>query len=244
MRFLILADIHGNLTALETVLRDVERDGSFDKIWCLGDIVGYGPQPHDCLALRRQYPLTCLAGNHDWAAAGKINTSDFNPEAAWACQWTAKQLNKEDVACLMNLPLSIHEGSFTLVHGSPREPIWEYLLSIEAARDNFAYFSTPFCLIGHSHVPLIFRQLEENKRIVFESLGDQLVLDSGDRLIINPGGVGQPRDGDPRASYALYDTDDGAIHHRRVEYDIPRVQKMMAEQGLPRMLIQRLSYGR
>ena len=242
MRYAILGDIHSNLAAFEAVLRDIEGKGGFDKIWCLGDVVGYGPDPCECIERLRQHGHICVAGNHDWAAIGKIDTADFNPIAARACQWTAQQLTEEDVDYLQNLPLSLCQDDFTLVHGSPRDPIWEYLLSIEAAQDNFACFETAYCLVGHSHTPLIFELAGDEAVYKMFSEGTSLKLGK-ERLIINPGGVGQPRDGDPRASYALYDVEDGTVCHYRVEYDILATQEKMAERGLPTPLIVRLSVG-
>jgi diadenosine tetraphosphatase ApaH/serine/threonine PP2A family protein phosphatase len=242
MRHAILGDIHSNLAAFEAVLQDVEGKGGFDRIWCLGDVVGYGPDPHECIERLRQYDHICVAGNHDWAAIGKMDTADFNPLAATACQWTAQHLTEEDVDYLRNLPLSLCQDDFTLVHGSPRDPIWEYLLSIEAAQDNFACFETAYCLVGHSHVPLIF-ELAGNKAI-YQMFSEGTSLKLGEkRLIINPGGVGQPRDGDPRASYALYDDEARTVCHWRVEYDISATQKKMTERGFPAPLIVRLSVG-
>ncbi len=137
MRSAVIADIHSNLEAFQAVLRDLEERGGADEIWCLGDIVGYGPDPRECIRLLRQQHAVCVAGNHDWAAIGKLDTSAFNPEAAAACQWTAEALKKEDVDYLAGLPLTLHVGDFTLAHGSPREPIWEYVLSTQAAKANF-----------------------------------------------------------------------------------------------------------
>jgi len=242
MRYAILGDIHGNLAAFQTVLRDIDIRGGFDKIWCLGDVVGYGPDPHECIELLRQYEHLCVAGNHDWAAIGNIDTLDFNPDAAQACRWTGQRLAEEDIDYLQSLSLILCEEDFTLVHGSPREPLWEYILSIEAAQDSFAYFGTAFCLVGHSHAPLVFECIDDV--IVYKEFADGADLQLGEnRLIINPGGVGQPRDGDPRASYAVYDTGTRVVYHRRVEYDIEATQKRMEEQGLPPRLILRLGYG-
>ncbi len=242
MRYAILADIHSNLAAFEAVLRHADGRGGFDKIWCLGDVVGYGPDPHECIERLRQFKPVCIAGNHDWAAIGKMDTSEFNPVAAIAAQWTAEQLTAEDKDYLLGLPLTLQENGFTLVHGSPREPIWEYLLSSEAAQENFSYFETAHCLVGHSHVPLVF-ELTRNKAVCKEFAEGPLKLKEK-RMIINPGGVGQPRDGDPRASYAIYDAEAKAVYHYRVEYDIPATQKKMAERGLPTPLILRLGVGR
>ncbi len=245
MRYAILGDIHSNLAAFEAVLKDLELRGGWDQIWCLGDIVGYGPEPRECIKLLRQYDHLCVAGNHDWAAIGKIDTSDFNPVAAQACCWTAQQLTEDDIKYLESLPVSLCQDDFTLVHGSPRYPIWEYLLSTTAARENFSYFETTYCLIGHSHIPLIFEYQDKVgtcrlKRFFSEA---EIKLE-GIRLIINLGGVGQPRDGDPRASYGIYDADAQVIYHYRVEYDVTVTQRKMMDAGLPLPLIYRLSYGR
>ena len=242
MRYAILGDIHSNLAAFEAVLRDADTRGGFDKIWCLGDVVGYGPDPHECIELLRQYEHICVAGNHDWAAIGKMDTSDFNPVAAIACHWTGQQLTGGDIDYLQNLPLILCQDNFTLAHGSPREPIWEYLISIDVAQNNFACFETAFCFVGHSHVPLVFECVDN--AAVYKGFPDGASLALGEnRLIVNPGGVGQPRDGDPRASYAVYDAEARTVSHYRVEYDIVATQKKMEEQGLPVPLILRLSQG-
>ena len=243
MRYAIVADIHANLAAFTAVLEDIKLRGGVDEVWCLGDVVGYGPDPHQCIELLQQYNHICVAGNHDWGAIGKIDTSDFNPDAAAACHWTAKQLSPEDISYLENLPLVIQRGDFTLVHGSPREPIWEYLLSIGSAKQNFAYFQSQFCLIGHSHVPLVFEYNETGDCSFSESPANSVLTLAENRLIINPGGVGQPRDGDPRASYAIYDDETRCITHYRIPYDIGATQSRMMEYALPKRLVARLSYG-
>lgn len=242
MRYLIIADIHSNLEALEAVLEDVQDHGGFGHVWCLGDIVGYGPDPAACIALLRQLDALCVCGNHDQAAVGKIDIGDFNSDAARANRWTSEVLSDEDTEYLAELPEVIVEGDFTLVHGSPRLPVWEYVMHAFTASDNFRYFDTSFCLNGHTHVPFVF---EQDGPLVNESYmksGDMLVL--GDkRLIINPGGVGQPRDRDPRAAYGVYDSEKQVIHHYRVEYDIELTQAKMEKAGLPPFLINRLGLG-
>jgi len=244
MRYAIVSDIHSNLTAFQVVLEDIEARGEFERIWCLGDIVGYGPDPKECIALLRQYDHICVAGNHDWGAIGKIDIDDFNPEAAAACRWTRQQLDQQDVDYLANLPLVISEGNFTLAHGSPREPIWEYLVSIHVARVSFSYFKTKFCLVGHSHVPVVFESLAPAGECLLHEFNSDMPLNLGEnRLVINPGGVGQPRDGDPRASYAIYDSDCNVIWHYRVPYDVASTQQRMKEYGLPYRLAARLSHG-
>jgi diadenosine tetraphosphatase ApaH/serine/threonine PP2A family protein phosphatase len=243
MRYAIIADIHANLAAFETVLDDIKGRGGVEEIWCLGDVVGYGPDPHQCIELLCKYSHVCVAGNHDLAAIGKIDTSDFNPDAAVACHWTAQQLSPEDVAYLENLPLVVQKEDFTLVHGSPREPIWEYLVSTSSAKQNFAHFQTKFCLVGHSHVPLVFKQDETGACSFKQLLTNVKLLLGKNRLIINPGGVGQPRDGDPRAGYAIYDSQTRVIKFYRVAYDIDATQAKMLQHNLPVRLVARLSYG-
>ena len=243
MRYAIMADIHANLAAFTAVLDDIKRWGGVEEIWCLGDVVGYGPDPHQCIELLCQYNHVCVAGNHDWAAVGKVATSEFNPDAAVACHWTAQQLSHEDVGYLENLPVVIQKGDFSLVHGSPREPIWEYLLSVNSAKENFAYFQSQFCLVGHSHVPMVF-EYDETDSCSFSQFMPSIGLVLGkSRLIINPGGVGQPRDGDPRASYAIYDSEAGVIRLYRVPYEVGVTQTRMVEHNLPIRLVARLSQG-
>ena len=242
MRYAIIADIHANLEAFTAVLEDMERQGGVAEVWCLGDVVGYGPDPHQCLELLRRFPHVCVAGNHDWAAIGKLDTAAFNPDAAYACQWTAGQLTPGDIAYLEGLPMVIEKGDFTLVHGSPREPIWEYILSGSIAVENFAFFQSQFCLVGHSHAPVVFKY-EEGSCSSSRFLPNVGLVLGKSRLIINPGGVGQPRDGDPRASYAIYDDETGMVRLYRISYDIDATQAKMLQAELPIHLITRLSQG-
>ena len=243
MRYAIIGDIHSNLAAFEAVIADVKTRGGFDEIWCLGDVVGYGPEPHACIEILRQHKHICVAGNHDLAAIGKIDTSDFSPDAVRADQWTTQQLTTSDVNYLQNLPVKLTKGDFTLVHGSPRHPTWEYLLSVESARDSFIYFDTKFCLVGHSHVPLVFQE-NKNGTCFMAKAPESLRLGvENHRLIINPGSVGQPRDGNPSASYMLYNSDDQIMYHYRINYDITITQGKMIEYKLPLSLVSRLDYG-
>ncbi|MBI4332538.1 MAG: metallophosphoesterase family protein [Chloroflexi bacterium] len=242
MRYAILGDIHGNLEAFQAVLADIQSKGGVDGFWCLGDTVGYGPDPNECVRLVRSGGYLAVAGNHDLAAVGKIDIADFNPEAAEAAKWTNRQLSGENADYLSGLPERLVTGDFTMVHGSPRQPVWEYLLSAGVARENMRYFSTPYCLIGHSHVPLFFEL--EGERCYLRDFPEKSLLELGsNRLIINPGSVGQPRDGDRRASYLIYDEDKREIRHFRVPYDIAAAQKKMLAGGLPERLAERLSYG-
>jgi len=244
MRIALIADIHSNLEALEAVLWDVERRGPVDAWWCLGDIVGYGPDPAACLRRVRELEARCIAGNHDWGAVGKVALTEFNRAAAEACRWNGEHLGAAERSFLADLPLTVENGIFTLAHGSPRDPIWEYLLSPEQAQDCLALLRTPHGLVGHSHLPLWFGLPEGGGALSYGSLNEEAPLRlSGGRFILNPGSVGQPRDGDPRAAYAIYDSDANAVTGYRVEYDIAAVQAKVVAAGLPATLAQRLSMG-
>jgi predicted phosphodiesterase len=242
MRIAIISDIHANLEALNSVLDDIRERGGAERVWCLGDIVGYGPEPRECIEALRNITNICIAGNHDLASIGKLSTEDFNPDAAAACRWTAKQLSPSDAEYLGNLPLVVREGDFTLVHGSPREPVLEYLTSIGQAIENLPLLKTRYCLIGHSHIPLAFKA-EANGKVSGGNFSGELKLNPKQKLFINPGGVGQPRDRDPRASYAIYDSEKNNVKLYRVPYDIEATQTKMTELGLPKKLASRLAYG-
>ena len=242
MRYLVISDIHGNLAALESVLEDAP---DFDELWCLGDLVGYGPKPNECIERVRSLPHTSLAGNHDWAALGKLDLSSFNAIARAANEWTQRQLTSSSRTYLGGLSPSLQRDDFALAHGSPREPVWEYIMDKSTACRNFEYFSTPVCLVGHTHVPVLFELDEESQRCDarFPPLPEPLALGPR-RAIANPGSVGQPRDGDPRASYAILDSDEMSWMFHRVSYPIEITQEQMRANGLPRRLIDRLEIGR
>ncbi|MGE5262778.1 MAG: metallophosphoesterase family protein [Acidobacteriota bacterium] len=243
MRILLISDIHANLVALNTVIKDA---GSFEHVWCLGDVVGYGPEPNECIERLRSYDLLCLAGNHDWAVLDKLDLEEFNPDARRAALWTRNQLTVGNLDWLHQLPerVPLQADKFTLVHGSPRYPIWEYVLTPAVARINFDYFASPICFMGHTHVPVVYRYEMAAITATAETLVENVALAFGpERMMINPGSVGQPRDGDPRAAYAILNTDTMTLTHRRVSYDIGATQEKMEQAGLPTRLITRLSYG-
>jgi predicted phosphodiesterase len=243
MRCLVLSDIHSNLEAFEAVVKDA---GPVDQVWCLGDVVGYGPDPNACVELLRSTPHLCVAGNHDWATLGKLDLQDFNPDARDANLWNRQQLTPDNLAYLEALPEVLVEGEFTLAHGSPRHPIWEYIIYASTARTSFDHFDTRFCLVGHTHTPVIFRLNEANGgdrcETLLPALNRPMKL-GPERLIVNPGSVGQPRDGNPAASYALLDTEAATLEHRRVAYPIEETQAKMMEHDLPLRLVLRLGYG-
>lgn len=243
MRVLIVSDIHSNYVALETVLAVA---GSFDQLWNLGDTIGYGPRPNECIATVSAADAIMIGGNHDLACLGKVDLSDFNPDARAANIWNGQQLEPGNRAAIEVLPPTLEvDERFLLAHGSPREPVWEYLLSLPQAEENFQLFEHQVCLIGHSHVPLIFRKHPDGtiEGPALASADLLLELAPGYRYFLNPGSVGQPRNQDPRAHYALLDTDDGIVQFKRVEYDIAQTQRQMREAKLPPALIRRLEYG-
>ncbi|HEY3082252.1 MAG TPA: metallophosphoesterase family protein [Chloroflexota bacterium] len=243
MRIAVLADVHANLTAFEAVAADW---GEVDEVWSLGDVVGYGPDPNECVARLRAMRHVGIPGNHDWAALGKIDVADFNPAARAAAEWTSQRLAPEARSYLEALPQVERREPFTLVHGSVVSPIWEYLLDTGAAAASFERLETPHALIGHSHVPLMF-VAEPNGRVGGQLLHPGAPFDlAGVRRILNPGSVGQPRDGDPRASYALVEKqgDRVTFQLRRVAYDVAATQERMRAVGLPPSLISRLAAGR
>jgi predicted phosphodiesterase len=242
MHCAILADIHSNSTALMAVLDDVDRRGGVDELWLLGDIVGYGPDPHRCLDILRRFKCVGVSGNHDLAVLEKIGISSFDPDAAEAVRWTMRHISAEDALFLTRLEPMIEIDGFTLVHGSPRQPAWEYMISLSTARENFSAFKTLYCLLGHTHVPMGFKK-EAGSTSSFplsESIG--LVLGKAS-LILNPGSVGQPRDNDPRASFATFDSGSGVFRLHRVPYDIQSVRERIWSSGLPVRLATRLEHG-
>jgi diadenosine tetraphosphatase ApaH/serine/threonine PP2A family protein phosphatase len=239
-----MSDIHANLGALEAVLADA---GPVDGIWNTGDAVGYGPQPSECIARLRGAGAIWVAGNHERAATGAITTDEFNPAAAQAAQWTSAQISSEEKVFLDALPETIQESNFTLCHGTLRDPIWEYLSDLETARAQLSLQRTPFAFVGHTHVPaLVTERVNGAEGCDLGRLWDGEVVElTGEaRLVVNPGSVGQPRDGDERAAYGIYDSDAATFTLHRVEYDIARTQKLMVDAGLPDWLIERLAIGR
>jgi diadenosine tetraphosphatase ApaH/serine/threonine PP2A family protein phosphatase len=241
MRVVIIADVHANLDAFQAVLRDAEAEGTLDALWCLGDTVGYGAEPDACIDLLCSYPQEAIAGNHDLAAIGAIRTRDFNPHAAAAARWTSETLSPEHKQWLATLPSVAVVGElFTLTHGSLFDPVWEYLVYAEAAADHLTRQTTPYGFVGHSHLPLVFVEGVQTRTLLEH--GARLDLDAK-RFVANPGSVGQPRDGDARAAYAIVDTDAGHVTFHRVEYDIASAQAKIRAAGLPETLAARLARG-
>jgi diadenosine tetraphosphatase ApaH/serine/threonine PP2A family protein phosphatase len=239
MRVAVITDVHSNLPALEATL---DACAPYDTLWVLGDVVGYGPYPDEVVARLRREHAVAVRGNHDAAVLGELDTHVFNDDARLAVEWTAERLGTTARHWLSGLPERRVEEGFTLVHGSPRDPLWEYLVSVSLARRNLAHLETTHALVGHTHVPLVFR--EEGTRIetIHPREGTRLALDER-RCLINPGGVGQPRDGDPRACAMILDTERSEVEWLRVPYPIEKIQARMRRQGLPGRLADRLAYG-
>jgi diadenosine tetraphosphatase ApaH/serine/threonine PP2A family protein phosphatase len=239
---LVLSDIHANLVALETVL---EAAGPVDTVWNLGDIVGYGPRPRECVErVISLNPAASLIGNHDWAAIGRLALDEFNPVARFATYWTTAHLGAEHMTYLESLPNRVIEDEWMLVHGSPRHPVWEYVYTARVAHQNFELFDSPVCFLGHTHIQLYISEDMAKRGVPPSHPSDGDVLEfKNQRYIVNPGSVGQPRDNDPSAAFALYDTEARRVTFRRVPYDIAETQAQMEAAGLPRPLITRLALG-
>jgi diadenosine tetraphosphatase ApaH/serine/threonine PP2A family protein phosphatase len=244
MRVAILTDIHSNLPALEAVLAAIEESG-LERRWCLGDVVGYGAQPDQCAKLVSERCELSLVGNHDLAVTGEISTDVFSASAAAAVEWTRSNAEDATIEFLQSLRPDNTDQDVGLYHASPRDPVWEYVLAVDQARECMAAQSARVSLIGHSHVALWFSdgsgppggdgggQAEGGKEIDVSS----------DRWLLNPGSVGQPRDGDPRAAWLELDTDEWKATYHRVEYDIDRAAEAIRDAGLPDLLADRLYVG-
>ena len=241
MRVAVISDIHGNLSALEAVLLDLDREG-VDEIWCLGDVVGYGPRPNECCDLVRARAALSLCGNHDLAALGRLDVREFSGDAAAAARWTAETLGPEQRDWLGSLsPKGVRPGA-ELFHASPRDPVWEYVLSEGVAVAGLQATEAPLVLVGHSHVALAVAWDGTDVAGGLASEGATAELGEA-RWLINPGSVGQPRDGDPRAAWLLVDGEAGLGTFRRVEYPVARTQEEIRDQKLPETLASRLAHG-
>jgi predicted phosphodiesterase len=239
MRYAILSDIHSNLEALEAVIDDLAGQ-EVETVLCLGDVVGYGADPNECARRIRGLVSHIVAGNHDLAAVGQTDVSYFNPHAKRAIAWTAQKLEPDSIRYLSELPYTVRIENVLLVHATPSEPAaWNYLLSLPAARAEFEAFTESICFIGHSHQPLFF-STNGHSRILKT---DRLECSGTERYIINVGSVGQPRDGDPRSCYAIFDSQTGTVELRRVVYDTRVAQKKILQAGLPPVLAVRLARG-
>ena len=243
MLYGVFSDVHSNFEALERVL-DFFESSKVDGYICCGDLVGYGPQPEECLEkIRALKNLSLIGGNHDMAAIGRMDMAWFNPYARSAIAWTQGKLSESGKAFLGTLKAKLQTKDFTVAHGTPRNPLEEYLLSPDQFKDNFSHVRAWPLFVGHSHRPLCFRMSERKKgKVEMSVLADQEEVEVA-RSALNPGSVGQPRDYDPRASCALYDCREGKFKVIRLEYDIAATQAKILKAGLPEFLALRLSYG-
>src|SRR5215831_17969016 len=241
MRVAVVSDIHSNLHALEAVLAAIDAEAP-DELWCLGDLVGYGPRPNECCAAIAERADICLVGNHDLAVRGSIDFAEFHGDAGFAARWTREVLEPEWQALLDRLEPEGAAHGVALYHGSARDPVWEYVLSDEAALATLELTDSPLVLVGHSHVPLQVVQSGDDVAGGLAPAGTELELE-GARALLNPGSVGQPRDGDPRAAYLLLDLEARRATYRRVEYEVKQTQREIRDADLPEMLAGRLELG-
>ena len=242
MRIAVISDIHGNWHALEAVLADVDHE-SVDEVWCLGDIVGYGPQPNRCVEAAHARADLCLIGNHDLAAIGKVGIDDFSHDAATSARWTADELDGDARAFLETLEPKGERPGVQLFHASPRDPVSEYILSEPVVRDALDRTSAGLVLVGHTHIPVALLLSDTGSLAGGLARGGSEIELSGGRFLLNPGSVGQPRDGDARAAYLLLDFEARNAHFRRVPYDVESTQAEIRERGLPEALAERLAEG-
>ena len=240
-RVAVISDIHANWHALAAVLAAVDEERP-DEVWCLGDLVGYGPRPNECCDTVAARADLCLAGNHDLVVLGLLSIDDFAGDAATAARWTQTVLSPDARRYLESLPSSATRDGVQLFHGSPRDPVWDYVLSEEAAWWTFDATTADLVLVGHSHVPLAISLDDRELTGGVAGADVEAGLDSG-RWILNPGSVGQPRQGDPRAAWLLVDLGEGRAVFRRAEYDVDRTQAEIKERGLPDSLAERLARG-
>jgi len=242
MKVAVISDIHGNRQAFEATLEAVAASDAAE-LWCLGDLVGYGADPDACVELAREHAAVCLAGNHDLAVTGEIPLDEFSRGASLAVQWTQDVIAPDNLAFLASLSPTGAEGPVGLYHASPRDPVWEYVLSTLLAELCLDEQRHRLCLIGHSHVALSFGR-REGELTTGEPRrgGAQLDLGAGEWLL-NPGSVGQPRDGDPRAAWLLLDLDEPSVSFERTDYDIAGAAGAIRAARLPDSLAERLEYG-
>ena len=240
MRYAVLSDIHGNLEALDAVLADAADRA--DALLCLGDVVGYGADPLACVERVAGRAAATIAGNHEHGVVGLLDLEWFNPYARAAAEWTRERLDDDHLRYLAALPLTAEVADATLAHASPRHPEeWDYLLSAEDGFNAFPAFATRLCFVGHTHVPGVWSLGSSGPEYLVGAI--ELRLEHGRRYLVNVGSVGQPRDRDPRAAYALWDVERGRLEIRRVPYEVERAQRKILTGGLPRLLSDRLARG-
>ena len=240
MRYAVIADIHANLEALEVVLADT-KEQKCTHYCCVGDVVGYNANPKECLDIIRSMGMPVVKGNHDEYCSSEEDLEGFNPHAAEAVNWTRKQLGKEDRQWLRDLKYVRLVASFSMVHATLDGPQrWGYVFDKLAAAASFTYQNTSVCFFGHTHVPVAFVR----DSVVRGGTYSKFRVEPGKKYFVNVGAVGQPRDGNPKAGYVVYDLNEGTIELRRLDYDIPKAQKKIMEAGLPQRLADRLALGK
>lgn len=239
MRYGILGDIHGNYDALEAIIADLEKE-KVDNLLCVGDIVGYGAEPSKCIETVRRLNCTSVAGNHDYAVAEKHGLEFFNDDARKGVMWTREHLSDEDIEYLANLPITLEEDEYTLVHGTLHNPeLFGYVLNYDDAELCFKVMDCYLCFMGHSHIPITFSRGEA----INYSTDRRIFLRDADKFLVNVGSVGQPRDRNSKAAYAIYDTEEKIVRIRRVDYDLDRAAEKIRRSGLPIMNADRLKLG-
>ena len=242
MRACVISDVHGNLNALDAVLEAIV-DEAPDELWCLGDLTGYGPRPNACCRVVKERADVCLVGNHDLGVLDRLDLEDFSPDAAVSARWTASVLEPGARSYLERLEPRGERLGIGLYHASPRDPVWEYVLSAEVAASCILVADEATVLVGHTHVALAFALGDGRLTGGLALDGTELDLAENERWLVNPGSVGQPRDGDPRAAYLVLDLDARRAVFRRVPYDVERTQREIRERGLPESLATRLEHG-
>ncbi len=242
MRLAFLADVHSNLEAFSSVKKSLRCEG-VDKVIFTGDIVGYAANPNECIEMLKEISDEFIAGNHDWAAAGKTDTSNYNPSAKEAIEWTRNELSEQNRSFLSSLPLNKEIKHCICTHASVTNPEkWNYIVTVSDAADNFKAFSHDLCFIGHTHCPAVFVRANTGKTFSLEPQNTK--IKAGFRYIINTGSIGQPRDGIPLASYGIYDMRKNEYRLIRVQYDVARAQKKIIAAGLPEYSATRLEHGK
>ncbi len=242
MRYAFFSDVHANLEALQAVILDFRKE-KIERIFFLGDAVGYGPNPNECVELIDEIAELKLMGNHDYAALGLMDTYYFNHYAVESIDWTKHSLSEKTIEIMSDFELTAEVDDIFLAHSSPKEPDrWHYILDMDDVRENFNFFKSKICLVGHTHRPFIVALNEDGNCVISHKQEEKVYPDK--KYLINIGSVGQPRDGDPRSAYLIYDDEENIVRSKRVSYDLSNTQKLMAEHGLPEYLIERLAVGR
>ncbi|MEA3500980.1 MAG: metallophosphoesterase family protein [Candidatus Marinimicrobia bacterium] len=247
MKLGIISDIHSNLEALNEVMSNLIDEQKVDEIICIGDIVGYGANPNECIKIVKENVKYCVAGNHDYGVIKKTSIKNFNKFAKSAIQWTRRKLSVNNYEYLQKLPLTKKIPAWNLisVHSSPSTPsAWKYLLFIESVKNEFNYFNEKICFIGHTHQPIVFEKCINEVNFYTAKNGLELKINGENKYIVNVGSVGQPRDGNPKSSFCTFNTKNNRLKILRVDYNIKNTQEKIIAGGLPKFLADRLEIGK